>query len=151
MAGWYLERNADLSTSSQRKAQLLKNQNMLSATHLSSRKCPDFRIHYNGNCSGKITLSEMSSNIRGTCVDWLNFMIIGRLKSRPLCERKSTGNWHKHLVRDVTLNVRESFVLLLGICLKWRDALNRSTILQVKGWNIPHSRTPALQTQSRNG
>lgn len=55
-------RNADLRTSSLQKAQLLKNQNMLSATHLSSRKCPDFGIHYNGNCSGEITLSEMSSN-----------------------------------------------------------------------------------------
>lgn len=42
---------------------------MLSAAHLSSRKCPDFGIHYNGNCSDKITLSKMSStrHLRHAC------------------------------------------------------------------------------------
>lgn len=69
MAGCYIGRNADLGVMSEWKAQLLKNQNMLSAAHLSSRKCPDFGIHYNGNCSDKITLSKMSSNrhLRHAC------------------------------------------------------------------------------------
>lgn len=42
---------------------------MLSAAHLSSRKCPDFGIHYKGNCSDKITLSKMSStrHLRHAC------------------------------------------------------------------------------------
>lgn len=64
MAGCYIGRNADLGMISEWKAQLLKNQNMLSVAHLSSRKCPDFGIHYNGNCSDKITLSKMSSTRR---------------------------------------------------------------------------------------
>lgn len=69
MAGCYIGRNADLGVISEWKAQLLKNQNMLSAAHLSSRKCPDFGIHYNGNCSDKITLSKMSWNrhLRHAC------------------------------------------------------------------------------------
>lgn len=69
IAGCYIGRNADRRMISEWKAQLLKNQNMLSAAHLSSRKCPDFGIHYNGNCSGKITLSEMSStrHLRHAC------------------------------------------------------------------------------------
>lgn len=69
MAGCYIGRNADLGVISEWKAQLLKNQNMLSAAHLSSRKCPDFGIHYNGNCSHKITLSKMSStrHLRYAC------------------------------------------------------------------------------------
>lgn len=69
MAGCYIGRNADLGVISEWKAQLLKNQNMLSAAHLSSRKCPDFGIHYNGNCSDKITLSKMSStrHLRQAC------------------------------------------------------------------------------------
>lgn len=57
MEGCYAGRNADLGVILERKAQLLKNQNMLSVAHLSSSKCPYFGIHYNGNCSGKITLS----------------------------------------------------------------------------------------------
>lgn len=69
MAGCYIGRNADLGVISEWKAQLLKNQNMLSAAHLSSRKCPDFGIHYNGNCADKITLSKMSStrHLRYAC------------------------------------------------------------------------------------
>lgn len=69
MAGCYIERNADLGVISKWKAQLLKNQNMLSAAHLSSRICPDFGIHYNSNCSDKITLSKMSStrHLRHAC------------------------------------------------------------------------------------
>lgn len=69
MVGCYIGRNADLGVISEWKAQLLKNQNMLSAAHLSSRKCPDFGIHYNGNCSDKITLSKMSLNrhLRHAC------------------------------------------------------------------------------------
>lgn len=62
MAGCYIGRKADLGTVPEWKAQLLKNQNMLSAAHLSSGKCHEFGLHYNGNCSGKITLSKMSSN-----------------------------------------------------------------------------------------
>lgn len=67
--GCYIGRNADLGMISEWKAQLLKNQNMLSAAHLSSSKCPDFGIHYNGNCSDKITLSKMSStrHLRHAC------------------------------------------------------------------------------------
>ena len=69
MAGCYIGRNADLGVISEWKAQLLKNQNMLSAAHLSSGKCPDFGIHYNGNCSDEITLSKMSStrHLRHAC------------------------------------------------------------------------------------
>lgn len=42
---------------------------MLSAAHLSSRKCLDSGIHYNGNCFDKITLSKMSLNrhLRHAC------------------------------------------------------------------------------------
>lgn len=103
-------RNADLGMISERKAQLLKNQNMLSAAHLSSGKCPSFGIHYNGNCSRQnyLVLDELDQTSE-TCMSigsisrslggWNQGLYVGENQS---------GNWHKHLIEDITGNCTES-------------------------------------------
>lgn len=132
MAGCYTERNADLSTSSQRKAQLLKNQNMLSVTHLSSRKCPDSEyitmviapaklpcLRWAPTSEARVSIGSISWSLGG----WNHGLYV---------RGNQRGNWRKHLAGDVTLSVRESFVLLLGIYLKGSDALNWSAVLRVE-------------------
>lgn len=113
MEGCYIGRNADLGMISERTAQLLKNQNMLSAAHLSSGKCPGFGIHYNGNCSRQnyLVLDELDQTSE-TCMSigsisrslggWNQGLYVGENQS---------GNWHKHLIGDITGNCTESSIL----------------------------------------
>lgn len=135
MAGCYIGRNTDLCVISEWKAQLLKNQNMLSAAHLSSRKCPDFGIHYNGNCSDKITLSEMSLNrhLRHACQ-------LAQFHDHWEAEIKAFM-WEE-INREIDINISletpnggGSFILLFPISLEWRctlkEALFRRRLLSI--------------------
>lgn len=137
MAGCYIGRNADLGVISEWKAQLLKNQNMLSAAHLSSRKCPDFGIHYNGNCSDKIALSKMSSN-RHAC----------RLAQfHDHWEAEIKAFMWEEINREIDINISSetlngggSFILLLWIYLKWRCTLKEPSF-KGKLLSISHCET----------
>lgn len=106
---FYIRRDANRGVILEWKAQLLKNQNMPSAAHLSSSKCPDFGIHYNGNCSGKITLSKMSStrHPRHAC-RLAQFHDHWEAEIKAFMWEKIGAEIDiKHLLGDITLNCRE--------------------------------------------
>lgn len=141
MVGCYIGRNADPGMIREWKAQLLKNQNMLSLAHLSSGKCPDFGIHYNGNCSDKITLSEMSPDRhrRHACrLAQFHDHLEAEIRAF-MWEEINRGNWHKHLIGDTEW----SNALLFWIHLKWRFFALKEPVLRWRLLSVSHCETSA--------
>lgn len=110
--GCYIGRDTDPGLICEWKAQLLKNQNMLSAAHLSSGKCPRlFGMHYNGNCSRQnyLVWDEPRDRLSETCmsigsISWS----FGGWNQGLLCERKSTGGIDINISSE-TLNGNASY------------------------------------------